>query len=501
MRNSTRPTNRMRIVQYTFATLFIMVIGFDGVIKQTVAATLPHDPPPALGPPVAPPNAPVSILVDGLRQTLENEASSFIEEHNATSPHKLSWASGAKPTECGYDCIGSPLIIPSQNFDRPNERFVKIFGHLAFNVDIDNNPFSRRIITPIILRLACDGWQNGSGVVTLTPLVGQPFVADDKGPFEQVLDFLLMPLQLSNSIDAGVKAELSSVNADGSVTPYTCNSLGVDAHFDTGSFFDDRIVWEEPQSGGIGRPSLQWEYATVRIESIKRNPTVSFVDPSAGVSFEFFVNGQWLHFPSTGEVTIAPGETQIVDNVRVSLPLDELESLQVIARDSLGGAGWSQFVENDNFGDGEHALLTHRTELLSQNAIPGGNHLPPGDGPSSNKPLPFDIHEFEIQYSINTGPPVLVDDTTVASPQTPTLDFAMAPACSTQAKQEDRVQRPHGAPAGSCKVDDCGGKASIGYCYCDDFCESYNDCCANKVAVCDTPAASHGANARADSPR
>lgn len=38
---------------------------------------------------------------------------------------------------------------------------------------------------------------------------------------------------------------------------------------------------------------------------------------------------------------------------------------------------------------------------------------------------------------------------------------------------------------GSCQPNDCGGRASVGSCWCDDQCEQFNDCCADKAAVCD----------------
>lgn len=40
---------------------------------------------------------------------------------------------------------------------------------------------------------------------------------------------------------------------------------------------------------------------------------------------------------------------------------------------------------------------------------------------------------------------------------------------------------------GSCQPADCGDRASIGSCWCDDLCSQYGDCCANKVATCDEP--------------
>lgn len=37
---------------------------------------------------------------------------------------------------------------------------------------------------------------------------------------------------------------------------------------------------------------------------------------------------------------------------------------------------------------------------------------------------------------------------------------------------------------GSCTLDDCGGRASTGNCWCDDLCQWYGDCCDNAENLC-----------------
>ena len=49
----------------------------------------------------------------------------------------------------------------------------------------------------------------------------------------------------------------------------------------------------------------------------------------------------------------------------------------------------------------------------------------------------------------------------------------------------DRGNTGKAEAPGSCQPADCGDRASIGSCWCDDQCVQYNDCCADKVAVCD----------------
>jgi hypothetical protein len=68
--------------------------------------------------------------------------------------------------------------------------------------------------------------------------------------------------------------------------------------------------------------------------------------------------------------------------------------------------------------------------------------------------------------------------------------FALGLACDPEsATVADELASPRvpikGDAPGSCSASDCGSKASVGSCWCDDLCAQYGDCCADKAPVCD----------------
>jgi hypothetical protein len=298
---------------------------------------------------------------------------------------------------------------------------------MDFDLDIDNLPFSRRIRTNLTLNVMCNGWRDGSGDIDVFVKVDPPFIADGGGPLEDILDFVLLPLDLSNRIDAKIRENLGSGGTQPVDFSSDCRTLGVFSNADTGNFNFDAVVWDPPQTRRFPFPLPEMNpvggHVDVTFESIKRKPTLSQVDTDAGVFFDFYVNGQPLGVPQIGTYTIAPGMTQSLQDVTIRLPTADLDSLQIIVSDSLGGAGWVQFDKQAGLGKGTRVLLTHRTEVLPVGYPPGGGggDLPTDPGapdpggpqypavigglPGADKPTPIDVHEFEISVSIKVTRP------------------------------------------------------------------------------------------------
>jgi len=70
------------------------------------------------------------------------------------------------------------------------------------------------------------------------------------------------------------------------------------------------------------------------------------------------------------------------------------------------------------------------------------------------------------------------------------LSSLLLVACAAEGPGDDLPRGPLGKEdaTGSCRADDGGDfcdEKSAGNCWCDDLCESYGDCCADKVPVCD----------------
>jgi hypothetical protein len=380
------------------------------------ASAGPHDPPPPQGPPLTTDglNADGELQINLIRSILQTEGDTVIADFNADSDHELSWSSGARPTQCGYDCVGPPIISTTRFLDQPNQYVATLRARFDFNLDIENVgidgtdlvPFDRTIRTNISIQVACSGWRDGSGEIQVLTRNDPPFIVDDTGLVEDTLDFLLLPVNLSGSINARIENQLSSGGSGELDFSRVCRSLGVNSNFSTGASQFDSIFWEEPETSSVISllpNTFEAEHIVVTLQSIKRNNTTTLMDTSAGVFFDIYFNGQLIWVPSSDTVQIAPGDELTLDDVFVRIPSKDLADLQIIFADSLGGSGWMMFDREDDYGEGGRTLPTHRTEVQPADSIPLPTELP-----GSNKPVKVDLHEFELVFEMDYVPqPVL----------------------------------------------------------------------------------------------
>lgn len=428
-------TKRIWQVSAVLGLFLMSMAGWAGASSQ---------PPPAQGPPVAAPDAPGAFFITFFRRALEDQGNEIFAKNNdcedadglvipgcSKNPHKLSWASGARPTECGYDCVGPPSRTVTRHVNRPNERIVRLSSRLEFHLDVNNSPFSRRIITNVDLIASCRGWREGDGRVALRVASQPPFIEGGGGFgsfFENVLDFFSAGA-LSSFIDAKIRAKLGMGETTSEQLPFRCRSLGAFNNFSSGNFSFDAVIWDFPEPPSpiivFGAGEALSGAVVVTLERIRRKKTLSAVDVATPVGFEFYVNGAFVAVPGTDSLVIPVDGERDLGDVQVRLPLGSLESLQLLVADSLGGAGWSQFDSSTNFGKGSHVLRTHRTELIPVGSLPGVSILQPppalpglgmpadlqlrfgplGGPPGSNKPTPIDVRDFEIEYSISVFRP------------------------------------------------------------------------------------------------
>ncbi|WP_290651164.1 hypothetical protein [Aquisalimonas sp.] len=398
-----KPTYSLRLHMYRLSLCLLALLCASGV------GLAQHSPPPALGPPLASPDdgyLPLSVI----RGLIEAEGDEVIADNNLASEHKLSWAGGARPSECGYDCFGRPFMSMTRHLNQPNENVVQVFGRLQFDLDISGFPFDRRVVSNFTVRASCHGWAHGDGNLRIVVEVQPPFVADGLGVIETVLDFILSPLDLSRRINDRVRAALGPGGVALQDLPARCRTLGA---FDAGFAEQDGIVWDAPVTAGLPQlgHTFVGEPITVRFESIRRQHVLTNVDPVQPLTFEFYVNHVHLGVPNVGELVLAPGETLVLDNAAIALPVSDLEALLVIVADSLGGAGWELFERGDGFTGGRRTLLTHRNELVPADQLgPGLPPLPPdSQRPGSARPRTIDVHEFRITYTIRVGFEVIGD--------------------------------------------------------------------------------------------
>jgi hypothetical protein len=115
-------------------------------------------------------------LLKDANMPIPNEAN-FDYEHDCPASVKsqinsrqgeLSWADNARPTECGRNCIGPPIMSQTQNMDRSNSIYSLVNGNLTFHFDLPG-PINGDVYYGLEVDVHCDvpgGSRTGSVNVT-----------------------------------------------------------------------------------------------------------------------------------------------------------------------------------------------------------------------------------------------------------------------------------------------------------------------------------------------
>ncbi|MGH6913583.1 MAG: hypothetical protein ACREH3_07730, partial [Geminicoccales bacterium] len=196
-------------------------------------------PPPALGPPSANVNSPTQLSSLFVRDSVQKAAELSMFETNEGSPHKLSWASNAEPLLCA-NCVQGPSMGPTTRIDRPNNMVARMTFQLAMDLDVNNLPGDRRLITPVDVIVRCADWVDGTGELELFTRTGVPYL-DGATLLEDITDFF-SPWDLSQHIDGKIKAELGPAGT-GLDVQGPCVSLGT---YKAQNPLYDAVVWDEP---------------------------------------------------------------------------------------------------------------------------------------------------------------------------------------------------------------------------------------------------------------
>ncbi len=108
---------------------------------------------------------------------------------------KVRWAPGAKPSECGTNCVHRPFMTTSSAFDKPNTNFAMLFGHLDLLVTA-KTLFTRRVSFGYEAKFECITKPGDKeGVFTVRVVFDRPVVGGG-GVFESVINFLYTGLSL-----------------------------------------------------------------------------------------------------------------------------------------------------------------------------------------------------------------------------------------------------------------------------------------------------------------
>ena len=325
----------------------------------------------------------------------------------------VHWADGARPRNCG-DCVGRPFMTGTQFVNQPNLRQAKLYGQLTFVAD-PPGPFNRDITYGFEATFTCNAEDGAhSADFVLRVKFGEPVIGDP-GLIESVLDFLLLPADLSTRIEREIDQQLASVG-ERAQSFRRCRSVGVfreDPAFDAAVF--DPANASQPRFGALfASTSALSDRATIRFHRLTRKPLPANVDaghaspgnPAAGY-FSVFLNGKLVAFPAlspnpSGGIPLPPEGGAVDLNFCKTIDLTDHGRLQVIFTNDLGGAAWSQFLRADGFGGASpHTITTGRTIV-----VPGSPGLPdPRTGfATPAKPHAIVLEEFELSYGISFVP-------------------------------------------------------------------------------------------------
>lgn len=403
---------------FVYISITWLVLFFTEVYSQTA--------PPPLGPPTASEEANGGLLTTFLRIALQDAGQQIIDATNSQLKNhpsiraKLSWGENAKPLECGYDCMSAPTIGTTNFIDRPNTKRVVHRARLSFRIDnikrkvggvwVPATGIRRTIHTNVNIYAYCEGWRGTEGTIRIYTKTLPPFLDEDHSLVESILDFILLPLNISNFVDAQIAKQLKSDGGLPAVEPPNgcCNSLGVISNYpnDRRSRFDN-IVWDRlpAKSRFPGGVALQRETAEVRFIRIKRRKTLNSAEAqNDNLRFTFFVNGEVAEYPPVGKVKIAENQTlQLGGDIVLKVPVSKKDPvLQVLVSNNFNAAGWKEYSRQRKYGHGTNMLRTSRKIVGPPLKIPGS-----GKG-ASGKPTKVTVNEFELTYTINyRGQPVV----------------------------------------------------------------------------------------------
>ena len=338
--------------------------------------------PPAIGPPPAAQEPDEEFYIFLWRVALEAAVSGVFRDARALAEaegYTLEWPDSYHPGSCGNNCVRSVRMRSTEYLDQPNQRYAYVEGTLAF--DGSRFGLSRRLYIPVELRAICE--RGGLRLVTTT---GTPYLGSGN-VLEDILDFLLLPLNLSARIEAEVRKELESLpQVTETMRMQPCRTLSVVNDED---WRFDRIVWDSPprfSTPGLAPAENSVSLSVKRITRANLSPVLD--DGKEEIGFYFYVNGQQLEAPlEVGHYQLGPGESVMPQGLDWELNLNSGASLQIIVTDDDGNSGWAEHTVGSSLDDTRQNVQTSRIVFR-----------PPT--PPATRPSRINVHQYSVEYEI-----------------------------------------------------------------------------------------------------
>jgi hypothetical protein len=156
------------------------------------------------------------------------------------------------PFTCGYQCEDIPAMLFTQYTNNPNDWYANWWGNLHFVAHAYG--VKRDIYVTVPYQLFCKGWQNAGGGTMAGYRQATEIVVEGSGYLEEILDFLLGPVNLTRWIDeqfaiavSGAGGTRTTINLG---TNTRCSSLGTINHYPTDDLaVSDSVHWDVPAAG------------------------------------------------------------------------------------------------------------------------------------------------------------------------------------------------------------------------------------------------------------
>lgn len=347
-------------------------------LDETNTLSFGQGAPPPLGPPA--PWAPLHYLSIPLLLTpaLIERVNKAVDDVNATNEQattgvraKVSWT---------LVKVSSPSIQDTQYTDSPNEHFVNIPYKLDYRVyDMEKHtslgwidiPGERHISQTINLQMFCNNWYTTQGRLKLLTYAEHPYMTDEQGTLEQVVNFFLLNF-LSPYIDSKVRSRLSGIQSGYSINgvdlSIECDTIGRNIGMPTDPS-DDDITWSyHPPM--VSQIPTAFDTIYVTLSSVKRlqahNQYGSVLyDVVEAPNLEMYTNHGhiYIQLPTLleGQQVTLNGPTMVINRPA------NTESLVVIANVILWQAGIPRtdssfivFGSGVNFGKGTQRLVVQK---------------------------------------------------------------------------------------------------------------------------------------------
>jgi hypothetical protein len=390
--------------------ILILAVAAVLIVNSSIFAQ-----PPPLGPPA--PRAPINdmgvqaILTAMVRGKI-NETLTATNDMAAKNPDVHVKVSLSKFN------VFAPGMSATQYTDRPNERYVRIAYMTQYRIyDIEKHtsvgwvgvPVERHISQSIELRTFCDRWQTGQGNLKIAAVIDAPYLENDQGTLEQVVNFFVANT-LTSYIDNKVRQQLGSIPTQ-TVTqnlPGQCNALGAYAG-NLSDPSDDTVQWSYHPGLKVNPATIgvtPFNQVSINLLTLKRlvahdrsnAPLYKAVETPA---LEFYANFQhyFAQLPSIQE-----NQQIALSAPAFSMPRPaDSDPLVLIANIIQNGAVGTQptdsafvvYGRNNNFGNGTQTIRIRKSYWLPPSQMTG------------NKPTKISVDAYELTVKINAALPTL----------------------------------------------------------------------------------------------